>query len=118
LILSMMFSLVLGFTAPTAGDKDIDQLVTPIMRILQPSVARAGDVVLVTGENLGKPYVAAVYVSDGIRDRKVEITEQTEISLKFAVPASCKPGKYKIVVLLNRLEAILIEEPVKLVVIE
>jgi uncharacterized membrane protein len=59
-----------------------------------------------------------VYVSDGARDRKVRITEQTDISLKFMVPLECKPGKYKVVVRLNVSDSLLLEEPVKLVVVE
>lgn len=118
MLLSMMFSLMLGFSVTASGSKDLDQQATPIMRVLHPSTAKAGVSVLVSGENLSEQFVSAVYVSDGTHDWKVQVTEQTGASLKFVVPMECKPGKYRIMVLINKVEAILLEEPVKLIVIE
>jgi hypothetical protein len=34
------------------------------------------------------------------------------------VPTDCKPGKYLLLVLMNSLDPVLLEEPVKLTVIE
>ena len=118
MLLTMMFSLMLGLTVTTAAAKDIDPKPTPMMRVLQPATAKAGDSVLVSGENLGRQFISEVYVSDGTQDRKVRITEQTDLSIKFIVPVECKPGKYRIIALLNALDPVLLEEPVILVVIE
>lgn len=117
-LLSVMLPLMLGITVPAVKDKDLDKGFTPMMRILEPTLAKAGDLVLVSGENLGREFVSEVYLSDGKQDQKVRITEQTDVSLKFVVPAACKPGKYGIIVLLNKPDAVLLEEPLKLTVIQ
>ena len=118
MLLPILFSLMFGFTATAAADKDLDQRPTPIMRTVEPAAAKAGAVVLVKGDYLSSQFVSEVYVSDGVRNLKVTITEQTDTALKFTVPANCKPGKYLLVVLINALDPVLLEEPVKLTVIE
>lgn len=118
LLLSVVFPLMLAATFPIARDKDLDHGPTPLVRILEPTAARPGDPVLVRGENLGRQFISEMYLSDGTKDVKVRITEQTDAALKFEVPAACKPGKYSVIVLLNKRDAVLLEEPVRLTVIE
>ena len=93
-----------------------DPQATPLMRVVEPATAKAGDEIAVTGDNLGKDLVAEVYLTDRTNKTKVTLTEQTETSIKFKVPASVKAGKYWLMVLANMSEPLLIEEPVRLMI--
>jgi hypothetical protein len=93
-----------------------DPQATPLMRVVEPATAKAGDEIVVTGDNLGKDLVVEVYLTDRTNKTKVTVTEQTETSIKFKVPASVKAGKYWIMVLANMAEPLLIEEPVRLMI--
>jgi hypothetical protein len=86
----------------------------PKMSFLNPDTARAGDVVLVEGEFLGKNFVAELYITDGSTDWKTEILEQTQTRIKFKVPDGIKPGRYALMVLTKAIEPKLIEEPVRI----
>jgi len=94
-----------------------DPQATPLMRVVEPATAKAGDEITVTGENLGKDAVVELYLTDRTNPKiKVAIVEQTETTLKFKVPASLKAGKYWLMVLANMAEPLLIEEPARLIV--
>jgi hypothetical protein len=69
----------------------------PLMRSVEPASGKAGDVVVVEGENLGQENVAAVYLTDGQADIKVQIIEQTATSIKFRIPPETKPGRLALV---------------------
>jgi hypothetical protein len=86
----------------------------PKMSFLNPETARAGDVVIVDGEFLGKTFVAELYITDGSTDWKTEILEQTQTRIKFKVPRGVKPGRHALMVLTRGLEPKLIEEPVRI----
>lgn len=115
MLLPILFSLMF---ATVTADKNPEPRPVPLMRSVEPAAAKSGALVLVKGENLSRRFVAEVYVSDGARNQKVVITEQTDATLKFTVPTECKPGKYLLLVLMNSLDPVLLEEPVKLTVIE
>ena len=88
----------------------------PQMQTVDPSSAKAGDVVAVTGENLGPAIVASLYLTDGKADIKVEMTEQTDTAIKFKIPASMKIGRFALMVLTKGKDAKYIEEPVKVLI--
>jgi hypothetical protein len=68
----------------------------------------------VKGENLDKGTIAEVYLTDGSKDTKAIISEQTGTEIKFKVP-EIKPGRYHLAMLTaNR--ASMIEQPVVLTV--
>jgi hypothetical protein len=88
----------------------------PRMTSADPAIAKSGVEVTVVGENLDKANVAEVYLSDGEKDVKVQMTEQTATSVKFKVPDAMKPGRFSLVVLTTTKPAKLIDQPVKVTI--
>jgi len=88
----------------------------PMMRSVEPNSGKAGDVLVIGGENLGPRYVAVLYLTDGKVDVKVPILEQTDTSIKFRIPPEAKPGRFGLMVLTKDQPPRLVEEPVKIVV--
>lgn len=118
--LALLTSVLLLQTvfAAAAVDPKTEQMPTPLMRTVDPYTAKAGAEITVTGDNLEKRVVAEVYLSANGKNSKVEVTSQAEKELKFKVPATTKPGAYRIVVLVRSVEPVLIEEPVRVVIEE
>jgi IPT/TIG domain len=81
---------------------------------VDPDTAKAGDVVSVKGENLGKKASGDVYLTDGSKDTKVAISEQSDTEIKFKVP-QVKPGRYHVAILTAN-KASIIEQPVVLTI--
>ena len=92
------------------------QSAMPQMQAVEPASGRAGDVLTVTGANLDQGTVAALYLTDGKADIKVEMTEQSATSIKFKIPANAKSGRLALMVLTKGAEPKYIEEPVKVVI--
>jgi hypothetical protein len=88
----------------------------PQMQAVEPASGKGGDVITVNGENLNQDVVAALYLTNGKEDFKVEITQQTEAVIKFRIPLHIKPGRLALMVLTKGKDAKLIEEPVKVLV--
>jgi hypothetical protein len=80
-----------------AGARDTGP--TPMVKVIQPDSAKAGDEVTVSGTNLAKANVAAIYLTQGDKTIKVKVTSQTDTDVKFAVPADVKTGRFGIMVL-------------------
>lgn len=108
----LLAGLVLVPLAVMAGDGDKNPPATPVMKMVDPYTAKSGDVVTVTGVNLGKKIVAEVYLLLGTKQIKLTLTEQTDESLKFTVPQKLEPARYGLMVL-TREDPMLIEQPVK-----
>jgi len=85
--------------APLAGAAAREQAPTPLMKVVQPDSAKPGDEVTVSGTNLEKANIAAVYLTQGEKTIKVKVTSQTESEVKFNVPENLKPGRFGIMVL-------------------
>ena len=95
------------------------QTAMPRMASVEPMNGKAGDVLVVTGENLTKDSVAKVYLTDGANDTQVDVTEQTATTIKFKIPAKAKPGRLALMVLTGGgKDAKLIEQPVKVTIDE
>ena len=118
MLVSLLFSLMLAFGSTTAIDKASEPKPTPLMRTVEPLPIKAGEVVTIKGDHLSKDLISAVYVSEGGKDRQVTLLTQTEEAVSFKVPAELKAGSYKVIVLLNSVEPLLVEEPVRLIVSE
>jgi hypothetical protein len=88
----------------------------PYMKSVEPSTAKAGDVVRVAGDFLDKSRVAEVYLSRGSSDLKVEIVEQTADFIRFKVPAGVTPGRYGLTFLTAGPDPKLLEQPVYLLI--
>lgn len=102
---------LLAASAPLFGQSTIPQ-----MQTVDPASAKIGDVVTVTGENLDQNVVAALFLTNGKDDFKVEITEQSATAIKFKIPAAVKTGRLALMVLTKGKEPKLIEEPVKVLI--
>jgi hypothetical protein len=83
--------------AVCAGTRDTSP--TPMIKVIQPDSAKAGDEVTVSGTNLAKETVAAVYLTQGDKNIKVKVTSQTDTDVKFSVPGDIKTGRFGIMVL-------------------
>ena len=89
------------------------QQTMPRMTNVEPDSGKAGDVLTVNGEHLDKGEVVELYLTDGKKDTKVQVTEQGPSALKFKIPDKATPGRFALLVLTGGKEPRLIEEPVK-----
>jgi hypothetical protein len=110
--MKLSFIALLMFLAALA----LAQQAMPRMTTIEPPNGKAGDVLTVAGENLAKPAVDKLYLTDGKNDLQVEVTEQADTSIKFKIPASAKPGRFSLMILTGGKEPKYIEQPVRLTV--
>jgi len=84
----------------------------PIPRFysVDPDTGKKGDVIVGKGENLGKPIVADVLLSNGTKDTSVAISAQSDSEVRFQIP-DVAPGRYRVLILSADHSAI-IEQPV------
>lgn len=88
----------------------------PMMSSVEPAAVKGGDLATARGVRLGTDAVAALFLTDGAIDVKVEIVEQTATTLKFRIPRSLKPGRFALMVQTPGQDGRYIEEPVKITV--
>jgi hypothetical protein len=86
----------------------------PRCTALDPDTGKVGDTIAVKGENLDKASISEVYLTDGSKDTKVPISEQTGTQIKFKVP-EIKPGRYHLAMLTANGSS-MIDQPVVLTV--
>ena len=108
---SLRIGLLFALAAPSLL---VAQL--PQMQTVEPASGKGGDVITISGQNLDQNIVAALYLTNGKEDFKVEITDQNESAIKFRIPLQTKPGRLALMVLTKGKDAKLIEEPVKVLV--
>lgn len=77
---------------------------------VEPESGKVGDTVTAKGENLDKSKVAEIYLTDGTKDFKGTITEQSDTEIKFKVPKT-EAGRYHLM-LLTANKTTMIEQPV------
>lgn len=77
---------------------------------VEPESGKVGDIVTAKGENLDKSKVAEIYLTDGTKDFKGTITEQSDTEIKFKVPKT-EAGRYHLM-LLTANKTTMIEQPV------
>jgi hypothetical protein len=92
------------------------QQAMPRMASVDPDSGKAGDVIVVTGENLQKDAVAKLFLTDGKNDTPVEILEQTATTIKFKIPTKVADGRLALMVLTVGKDAKYIEQPVKVTI--
>ena len=69
------------------------QAPSPKITSVEPLEAKVGDEVTLSGENLGKSSVKAVYISDDKEDFKATIVSQSADKIVIKIP-TVKPGTY------------------------
>lgn len=67
----------------------------PRLTGVEPTAGKPGDTATASGENLARPTVIAVFLSDANSDYKVTVVEQTPAKIVFKVPA-VKPASYNV----------------------
>lgn len=111
----LTFSLVLLIAAvlqtPAAAEANYPHLIS-----VEPDAGAAGDTLVVTGENLASAMVKELYLTDGQKDWKTEIVEQTDTTISFKIPADAVAGRFNLMVLTAGDTPRLIEQPVKVTV--
>jgi IPT/TIG domain len=89
----------------------------PRMLSVDPLSGKRGDTIAVTGENLAKAKVDKVFLTDGKNDVVVEVTEQTDTTIKFKIPdKAATGGRLAIMILTVGKDAKYIEQPVKIMI--
>ncbi len=81
---------------------------------VEPDTGKAGDAIVAKGENLEKSKIGELYLTDGTKDLKAVITEQSTAEIKFKIPAA-PAGRYHLM-LLTANKASMIEQPVVITV--
>jgi hypothetical protein len=89
---------------------------SPRLTAVEPATAKTGDVLTATGENLDKPNLVDLFLTDGTKDYKVAISEQSGTAIKFKVPANVPAGRFALMVLTGGKEPKLMEQPVKVTI--
>jgi hypothetical protein len=106
------FALLLTVLASLALSQDA----MPRMTTVEPGNGKAGDELTVAGENLAKPGVSKLYLTDGKNDLEVQVSNQTATAIKFKIPAEAKSGRFSLMILTGGKEPKYIEQPVKVTV--
>jgi len=82
----------------------------PRFTTVDPDTGKKGDTITAKGENVGKSGIGELYLTDGQKDTKVDISNQSDTEVKFTIP-EIKAGRYHLLVLTAN-KASLIEQPV------
>jgi methionine-rich copper-binding protein CopC len=69
---------------------------SPHITSVTPNNGKAEDTITITGENLSKDKVAAVFLSDSKLDHKATVVDQEPTKIVIKVPDNLKPGHYNI----------------------
>jgi hypothetical protein len=72
------------------------QSASPHISAITPGTGKAEDTITITGENLGKDKVAAVFLSDDKLDHKAVVVDQETTKIVIKVPNGLKAGDYNI----------------------
>ena len=106
-LLAMLAAVMIAFSGVR-----VDAQETARVTAVDPANGKSNDTITVSGENLGKAHVAAVFLSDDKDDFKAVIVSQEADKIVIKVP-SVKPGSYNISI--QAANAILIQ-PIKFTV--
>jgi IPT/TIG domain len=91
---AIAFAVVsLLFAVPPAARAQSD---SPHIATVTPGSGKAEDTITITGQNLGKDKVAAVFLSDAKLDHKAVVMDQETTKIVIKVPAGLKAGDYNI----------------------
>ena len=112
----LISTLLLTSVLAVAGQQNEDYKSSPQATKMEPRVAKAGTVVVITGVSLGKEAIDEVYLTDHRFDLKVKVLEQTGDKLKIRIPPFIKPGRQQLLLLTTGKTPIYLEQPVWLMV--
>ena len=95
------------------------QAASPLITGVDPTSAKRGDEVTVTGQNLSKATVAKLYLTDGVNEKndvELTMTSQTATEIKFKVPAKTPIARLALAILTTTKPPQFIEQPVKITI--
>ncbi|MGH9687223.1 MAG: IPT/TIG domain-containing protein [Candidatus Acidiferrales bacterium] len=69
---------------------------SPHITAVTPGTGKADDSITITGENLGKDKVTAVFLSDSKLDHKAVVVDQEPTKIVIKVPGKLQPGDYNV----------------------
>ncbi len=72
------------------------QSASPHITAITPNTGKADDTITISGQNLGKDQIAAVFLSDAKLDHKAVVVDQEATKIVIKVPDDLKPGDYNI----------------------
>ncbi len=104
----LVASLLLALIAVAVPAFDSSPRITSV----EPDSAKVGDMAVAKGENLGKPNVVDIFLTDGKTDVKAKIAEQSPQEIKFTIP-KIGAGRYH---LMTTSKTSMIEQPVVLAI--
>lgn len=85
---------------------------TPRLTGVSPSGGHNGDEIVTSGTSLGSKTVSRLFLTDGRKDYRVSIKEQSADSIRFSIPARIKPGYYRLMLQTSGAAASLLEQPI------
>ena len=86
---------LLATVAVVPAQQPTEALPLPVMKTIEPKIATIGQLVTITGENLGKR-VAGVYLTDGKKDWELILVEKTETKIVAKVADSTPGGHFRL----------------------
>ncbi len=72
------------------------QATAPHITAVTPGTGKVDDSITITGENLGKDKVTAVFLSDSKVDHKAVVVDQEPTKIVIKVPDKLQPGDYNV----------------------
>jgi hypothetical protein len=89
-LMLLAFGILLAILSPLLSADG-----SPTITTVDPTSGKVNDSITINGQNLGKPKVNAVFLSDDKNDYKAVILEQGEDKIVMKVP-QVKPGGYNV----------------------
>jgi len=90
----------------------VAQAAAPRLNPMDHDFGLPGDELVVTGENLDSRSVTKLFLTVGGKDHEVDIKEQADESIRFAIPAKIELGRYNLMVQTGGPNPTLLEQPV------
>lgn len=85
---------------------------TPRLTGVSPYGGHTGDEITAHGQNLDSDNVAIVFLTDGQKDYRVSVKEQTGEDIRFTIPSRIKPGYYNLMIQTAGDSPALLEQPI------
>ena len=84
----------------------------PRLTGVSPYGGHTGDEITAHGEDLDSDSVAIVFLTDGRKDYRVSVKEQSGDSIQFTIPLRIKPGYYNLMLQTTGASPALLEQPI------
>ncbi|HEV8145778.1 MAG TPA: IPT/TIG domain-containing protein [Bryobacteraceae bacterium] len=113
---AMLAVCLLATVAVVPAQQPTEASPLPMMNTIEPRMAAIGQLVTITGKNLGKR-VAGVYLTDGKKDWKMTVVEQTETKIVAKVAEKTPGGRFRLMAVTTDEPGQYVEQPLVLDII-